>query len=382
MMDWLWFMLPVAATCGWIAGYRSKKRQLKNKKNTTNYYQGLNYLLNHQPDRALDVFMRLVEDDPETLDTHFALASLFRQRGEVDKATKIHQNLLARPSLDNYQRALALLELGRDYLGAGLNDRAENLLIELLDDKNHANEAIDSLLEIYQKEKDWEKAIDITKRFTQKESATINHMIAHFYCEMGEQSARAGNYSRATGFAKKAEYTEKSGLRAKILLGDIARQQARYAVAVDEYMKVISLNSLLTSELLARLRECIDASGNNASIVKNIFSTLYRLNDLPAIKGLATFIADYDTVDAAEKYLNNQLSQGAITTTLLSEWLNFKIDYLTISQLDIDQTKDYLAQLQGTRFDYACQRCGYKSLQHYWQCPSCKSWDTISFSIQ
>lgn len=377
-MEWLWFMLPVAAACGWIAGYRAKKRKVRDRENTTNYYQGLNYLLNHQPDRALDVFMRLVENDPETLDTHFALASLFRQRGEVEKATKIHQNLIARPSLDNYQRALALLELGRDYLGAGLNDRAENLLSELLDDKNHANEAIESLLEIYQKEKDWEKAIEITKRFKQKDSATINHMIAHFYCEMGEQSAGKGNYSRAIARAKKAEATEKNGLRSKILLGDIAMQQARYIDAVHEYVKVINLNSYLLSELLERFRQCIDASNQDPMVKEAIFKALAKLNELPAIKGLVTFIADYDNVDAAEKYLSRILNSGKVTATILSEWLKFKVDYLTISQMDIEQTKDYLTKLEDNDFDYACHHCGYKSKQHYWQCPSCKSWDTIS----
>lgn len=380
-MEWLWFMLPIAAACGWIAGYRAKKRKVQKGKSSANYYKGLNYLLNHQPDQALDVFLELVEDDSETLDTHLALASLFRQRGEIDKATRIHQNLIARPSLDNYQRGLALLELGRDYLGAGLHDRAENLLLELLEDKQHSMDAMNSLLEIYQKEKDWEKAIHIAHRFNRRDKERANHMIAHFYCEMGEQMMHKGNFMQAVAFAHKAESTEKQGVRAKILQGEIAMKQEKYHDAGQHFIRVLEADPNQLSEIISRIRECIDISGDNKKFLNDIVKWSSRLELTPSAKGFASFLADYASKEEADNYIENQLKQGNITTTLLYEWISFKLHYNDINIEDIELIKQHLASLEAKRSDYNCQRCGYRSHKHYWQCPSCKSWDSIRFEM-
>lgn len=381
MTEWLWFMLPIAAACGWVAGYRAKKRKVERGKNTANYYKGLNYLLNHEPDRALSVFMQLAEDDSETLDTHLALASLFRQRGEVDKATRIHQNLIARPSLDNYQRGLGLLELGRDYLSAGLYDRAENLLIELLDNKTHRDEAMNSLLEIYQREKDWEKAIDMAQRFNRKDKARANHMIAHFYCEIGEQMMYKGNYLKAIGYARKAETTERQGIRAKILLADIALKQAAYKDAGNYYMQVLHADANHLSEIVDRIRQYVHESNNSTKFSAELTRWLSTLKLMPSAKGFASFLADHESMEAAENYLSNQFQQGNITTTLLYEWISFKLTYQEVDIQDIEKIKEYLASLEQKRSDYNCQRCGYRSQKHYWQCPSCKSWDSIRFTM-
>ena len=130
MLYLLWLLLPVAALSGWwVASRRSLARSYGRRATdfSSDYFEGLNYLLNEQPDKAIEVFIRMVEVDSETVDTHFALGNLFRRRGEVDRAIRIHQNLIARPTLSREQRTQALFELGADYMRAGVFDRAESL---------------------------------------------------------------------------------------------------------------------------------------------------------------------------------------------------------------------------------------------------------------
>ena len=166
MSEWMWLLLPAALSVGWWLGRRGGKvsEGASGGQFTTRYFQGLNYVLNEQPDKAIEVFCKIMEVDNDTLETHYALGNLFRRRGEVDRAIRIHQNLIARPSLDKRQRALALLELGLDYMRAGLFDRAENLFRELVDMRIHVRRAQENLLAIYEQEKDWENAIDVARR--------------------------------------------------------------------------------------------------------------------------------------------------------------------------------------------------------------------------
>ena len=160
-----WLLLPVASFIGWWIGSNTEKRTKTSKNISLEYFKGLNFVLNEQPDKAIEVFIRMVEVDNETVDTHLALGNLFRRRGEVDRAIRIHQNLIARSNLSEDERAHALLELGMDYMRSGLLDRAEKLFLELLDIGLYLKEAHFNLLEIYQQEKDWENAILIAKKY-------------------------------------------------------------------------------------------------------------------------------------------------------------------------------------------------------------------------
>ena len=109
-------------------GQRSARLDKENQGHrlSRNYVAGINFLLSEQPDKAVDLFIEMLQVDEETLETHLALGNLFRQRGEVERAIRIHQNLVARPHLTYEQRNLAMLELARDFIAAGLLDRARN----------------------------------------------------------------------------------------------------------------------------------------------------------------------------------------------------------------------------------------------------------------
>ena len=204
MVDLWWLLipvalLPVAALSGWLAARRSQNvgPSVSTGGLRSNYFRGINYLLNEQPDKAIEAFIRVLEVDSETVETHLALGNLYRRRGEVDRAIRIHQNIIARPTLRADQRNEALLELGNDYMRAGLLDRAENLFRELCDTDGYTVPALRQIIDLYQQEKDWDQAIVCARRLAGVSGEPLGRVIAHYYCEQAgtcaaEWTAREG----------------------------------------------------------------------------------------------------------------------------------------------------------------------------------------------
>ena len=208
MLELLWLLLPVAAASGWWAGRRGagapNRGSGSSNRPPSEYFRGLNYLLNEQQDEAIEVFIRLVEVDSDTIETHLALGSLFRRRGEVDRAIRLHQNLIARPNLSKNNRSFALLELARDYMRAGVLDRAEGLFSELLRNRTHVVEASRQLLRIYEREREWHAAIETARKLQRRGGQSMADVIAHYWCELADAERRAGNQKAARNFASRA----------------------------------------------------------------------------------------------------------------------------------------------------------------------------------
>ena len=183
-MEWLFLLLPIAALSGWLTARRHYKKRFSTLQSRfdPDYFKGLNYLLNEQPDKAIDVFIGLLEVNSDTVETHLALANLFRRRGETERAIRIHQNLIARPTLSPSQRDQALIELGLDYMSAGVLDLAEQLFLELLNKPSPPNETYRHLLGLYQQQKHWQKAIDMAKKLRSEHPEKIGAEIAQLYC--------------------------------------------------------------------------------------------------------------------------------------------------------------------------------------------------------
>jgi lipopolysaccharide biosynthesis regulator YciM len=188
-------LIPAAAWTGWILAKSTTSRgERKRNRNFSNrYFQGLNYLLDEQPDKAIAVFIEMAEVTADTVETHLALGSLFRRRGEVERAIRVHQNIISKPGLDERQKTRALLELGEDYMRAGLFDRAENLFKELTERESHTPSALRHLLDIYQQEKDWQQALQQAQQLEAVTDEKMGLVMAHFCCEMAEMDLQADN---------------------------------------------------------------------------------------------------------------------------------------------------------------------------------------------
>lgn len=375
----LYLLLPVAAYSGWRIG-RLKQPEApvrKSQRFSSEYFTGLNFLLNEQPDKAVDVFIKMLEVDSETVETHLALGNLFRRRGEGDRAIRIHQNLIARPTLTKEQRAQALFELGKDYMRAGFFDRAENLFLELVDDKVHKVDALNHLLDIYQQEKDWEKAIITAKKIETNTGRRMGTVSAQFCCELAEVAIEKGENKLALKTLKRALSNDKNCVRASLLLGSLEKANNNCKAAIKAFRQIEHQDPVFLSEVFDPLFEChqilnslsdyesylnrIQDKYHGVSVVLSLaevtrlrhgedeaaYKIIRALQKRPSVRGLDRLIE-----------LNLVGSDGAVRENLLI-------------------LKDLTSKLLEDNSVYQCENCGFKAKTLHWKCPTCKTWSSI-----
>ncbi|MCG8434595.1 MAG: tetratricopeptide repeat protein, partial [Gammaproteobacteria bacterium] len=257
-------LLFVAAALGWLVARLTQKGEHEFGRGniSAEYFKGLNFLLNEQPDKALEVFIRMVEVDSDTIETHFALGSLFRRRGEVDRAIRIHQNLIARPNLHKRHRSQALYELGEDYMKAGLFDRAENLFMDLANNRLYVDAALRHLVTIYEQQKDWEQAINVYRQLESLTGVNRKNVIAQYFCELAEVSLNKGELRAALKNAKRALSFDKTCVRASMQLAKIADREIKPKDAVKHYKHTLELDIEFALEVLPKLSEIFERQGN------------------------------------------------------------------------------------------------------------------------
>ena len=254
----LFLLLPIAAFSGWYVARRGSERTsgARVSELSSNYFRGLNYLLNEQQDKAIEVFLKLAEYNRDTVETHLALGNLFRRRGEVDRAIRVHQNLIARPSLTDEEKTVALLELGEDYMRAGLLDRAETLFSDLVAMDALASSALTHLVSIYQHERDWIKAIDNATRLEAATGESCGPMIAQFHCELAEQARARSDWVEARGSLDAALAAQGDCVRASMILGHIEAANDNFAAAIEAFEHVAELDVDYVPEILSPLLDC------------------------------------------------------------------------------------------------------------------------------
>lgn len=380
--DLLLLLLPVAAASGWWMAKRSeaRKRRKSGTGLSSDYYRGLNYLLNEEQDKALEVFLRLMEIDSETIETHFALGGLFRRRGEVERAIRIHQNILARPSLEQSQRAVALLELGKDYMHAGLLDRAESLFWELVKQRSQVAEALGYLLTIYQRENEWHKAIEIARQLGGTKDKDTRPVIAHCYCEIAVSQQQEGAMDKAIVSLEKALSADPRSIRANILLGDLYFERRDYAAAYRSYLKIFQLDEEFISEVLDNILACI-ANGVPGHEFDNQIKTLFREGKSGMlIPGLAKYLYGTQGDGAAHDYINDQLRKNP-NLKALKEWVELQQLKEHGRDMHLATIDTVLEKVIRQLPSYQCRQCGYNSVVLHWQCPGCKTWSSTKSTM-
>lgn len=376
----LWLLLPVAAFTGW---YLARRMAAGNGPDEppgglrSDYFRGINYLLNEQPDKAIEVFIKVLEVDSETVETHLALGNLYRRRGEVDRAIRIHQNLIARDSLSVEQRNEALLELGQDYLSAGLLDRAEDLFLELAGTEPYRVQALRQLIDIYEQEKDWENAVESARKLEKVTGNQLGGVIAHYHCEIAEKERQSGELNAALKATQKALDTHRGCVRASLLEGDIFRQRQDYERAIRAYQRVEDQNPDYLPETVERIHNCYDALGRPGDIDSYLSRLMDRYGWITATLALAEIRQKEQGVDAAIEFMASQLRRRTSIRGLdrllqleLQEAGEGSAQHLRI-------LKDLTGELLQDRPVYKCTHCGFPAKSLHWQCPSCKHWNTV-----
>lgn len=378
-VELLFLLLPVAALSGWLLGRRDVRdggRQFSSL--SSDYFKGLNYLLNEQPDKAIEVFIHMLEVDSDTVDTHFAVGSLFRRRGEVDRAIRIHQNLIARPTLSRQQRDQALYELGTDYMRAGLLDRAESLFQELVNESPaYRPQALRQLLDIYQQEKDWHKAVAIGQRLQGMGSDGVGPVIAQFFCEQAEQALMLGERSEALRLVRRALAEDRNCVRATLLEGRIELDNGAYKSAVRVLRRVEQQNPAYLPEVLAPLQEAFVQQGRVGEMIAYLRDMLARHGGISIMLALAELIHQQQGEKEAAVFVVNHM-RGHPSVRGMERLIALKL-HTSDGQArdDLLVLKDLTDKLLESKPVYCCSQCGYSGKNLSWQCPSCKQWNTI-----
>lgn len=379
-MELLFLLLPIAALSGWFVGRRKnllKKSDPGCPPLSHDFLQGLNYLLNEQPDEALEVFIRMSETDNETVDIQFALASLFLRRGEVDRAIRIHQNLIARPMLLRDQRNQALYELGRDYMRAGLLDRAESLFQELVNDTKYAALAQRQLLDIFQQEKEWQKAVDVAKRLSPAGEEQLGPVIAHYYCEQAEELLKKGESGQSSKILKRAFSEDRNCVRASMLEADIAFYHAQPKQALKAYKKVEYQDAAFLPVIIEPLRQCYEELSDDTGFICYLRELLERHGSPTLVSALAQQLYIRGEENEAVSLLKSHLHRRP-SLRILQQLLSLRCgDDVTADSSDSTLIRDIVDQILQAKPVYQCSHCGFSSKSLHWQCPSCKRWNKV-----
>ncbi|MEM7026869.1 MAG: lipopolysaccharide assembly protein LapB [Pseudomonadota bacterium] len=373
-----WLLLPVAAISGWWLGTRKDKKQQKQATAIyPEYFKGLNFVLNEQPDKAIEVFIRMLEVDSETVETHLALGNLFRRRGEVDRAIRIHQNLIARPTLNKEQRAQALLELGKDYMRLGLLDRAEGLFLELVESELYLRQAYQELLEIYQQEKDWQKAIAIGRKLELVSGKQLDPVIAQFYCELADLSFTEGNMRVVKDHVRRAFSFDSNCVRASLLEASMYQQTGKEKLAIRSFKKIESQDSDYLTEILQPMYECYRHLDRVDEFIDYLRMLVNIYGGISALLLLTQLIAEREGDNAAIRFISEELKSRPTVKGVdkLIEYTLAKSQGETHEHLSA--IKELTGQLIENRAKYKCHNCGFDAKLLHWQCPSCKSWATL-----
>ncbi len=378
-LTYLFLLLPVAVISGWILG---RKERPKDPGSfgvgiPLDYIKGLNYLLNEQPDKAIDVFIQMLDVNSETVETHLMLGSLFRRRGEVDRAIRIHQNLIARPTLNSEQRMHALHELGQDYMTAGLLDRAEALFKELIESGSHTIDALQQLIDIYQQEKDWEKAIGIARKLASKTGKSQDEVVAQYYCELAETELKANEPHKAIKYIKKALSTDYSCARASILEGDIERRLGDFKKAVKAYRRVEDQNQEFIPEVLEQLSNCYRELGKSDEMLSYLQDILRRRDGISVMLALAELLREREGDSSAAEFIAKQL-ESKPSVRGMDRLIDLALIHIKEPAREkLEALKNVTVQLLVDNPVYKCDVCGFKGKTLHWQCPGCKSWSTV-----
>jgi lipopolysaccharide biosynthesis regulator YciM len=378
---WWLLALPLFFSLGWLAARVDLKQLLaESTALPAAYFKGLNFLITNQQDKAIEAFTEAVQANTDSLELHFALGSLFRKRGEVDRAIHLHLHLLEKKQLEPQQKLAVTAELAQDYLKAGLFDRAEELF-ESLDDDRYRQPALRALLEIYVREREWERAIKAATELERISGVPFRVEIANYYCEMAVKSKLANDTHTARFELDQALNANKSCVRANVLLGDLEAEANNHKAAISvwkriEFQKPEYLG-LIAPKLLASFRT-LNQIEDGLSLLQTYLQT-YQLNSLLSVLYEAT-LAEQGAENAAKLARNELIKMPSLNT------LDLLLQARTILETNQPQNgnlqdtqlmQQAVRHAIGNKTAYHCEQCGFKAKYHHWQCPACNAWEAL-----
>ncbi|MFZ5522501.1 MAG: lipopolysaccharide assembly protein LapB [Pseudomonadota bacterium] len=375
---WMLLAFPLFFGMGWLAARIDLKELLSESSALPqSYFQGLNFLLNEQQDKAIEAFIEVVKVDPQTVELHFALGSLFRRRGEVDRALRMHHNLVERADLDDDKRQQAIFELAQDYLKAGILDRAESLFREL-EGTPYARNALEFLLELFQKEHDWLKAIDVAQRLTEVSGQSYGNLAAFFYCEMASEEIAQGNPAEARVHLQQSLQVHPGAVRATMMQGDMAESEGKLEEAIRIWKSIETQDPQYLPLVAERLLNVYRSLGREAEGLAQLRDYLSKYHSHDLMNVVFEGVLKNEGPAAAYQLVRDELERNptllGLDKLLEARLLEVPMD----NRSDVELVKNLIHKRTRNLAMYHCANCGFNARQFYWHCPACQAWDSYS----
>jgi lipopolysaccharide biosynthesis regulator YciM len=373
---WWLLALPLFFALGWLAARIDIKQLVsESRRLPRSYLKGLNFLLNEQPDKAIEAFTEVVKVEPETVELHFALGNLFRRRGELERAIRMHQGVLDREDLAPEQRLSALYELAQDYLKAGLLDRAEDLFARLRGTALE-QQGLRYLLDIYEQEKDWLKAIATSREMDPIIGRSSARDIAHFYCELAAAEVVHSRFDAARRYLDEALAVNRKCTRANIILGDIESACDNPEAAIAAWKRVEGQNPAFLAQLGDRILAAhrrLGRAGEGLQLLTGYLASYPSVDLLGCVIGETLEVRG---VDAARELLREELRRNP-TLIGLNRLIEIQIAEAPAERRqDLELMRNLIQQHSRHLSLYRCDGCGFRARQFYWHCPACHGWET------
>ena len=385
MLEFICLLLPVAAFSGWYIGKRAQgavppitTRKTLSCADYPDYHIGLNFLLNEQPDKAVDAFIRMLDVSPDSIESTLSLGNFFRRRGEVDRAIRIHQSLVTKPNLTATQRSQSLLELAQDYMRAGVYDRAESLLLDIIgseDDKFDAS--LRHLVDIYEREKEWEKAINIALRLQTTTHQGMGRKIAHYYCELAELAQTAGKPKLVLEYLREGLKHDTYCARVSFIEGNFEKKAGEYRSALKAYKRIECQDPAFLPEAILMIIECYDKLGETEALAHYLDYLMHRSPSISLVLAYATQVQAKQGKAEAACFLTAYMHKHPSIRGLryLIDFHLGRVGGEARNELLVLQS--HVDQLLEKKPVYRCSECGFASKLLHWQCPSCREWACV-----
>jgi lipopolysaccharide biosynthesis regulator YciM len=306
------------------------------------------------------------------METQLALGTLFRRRGEIDRAIRLHQNLVDRPSSSVVQREAASFALAEDYLAAGLFDRAEEIFVRLRDSRAHGTDALKRLLRICEVTSDWDRAVDLCAELNRLGSGRVSPaQMAHYHCELAELARRQGAPDLARQMLAQAESMEPGKIRTALIRADLDSDCGRAGDSIESLGQLGTARPAMIGEILPRL---VGLAGKTDGR-ERVAHALSQIGSTPeGLRGIAlAVIRDPRISDPlAVRYLATFVTRQPVLSALLGP-----DDQVGESLAGVIRLRPLLHNMLKAGTKYQCNNCGYGSAVMHWQCPGCRSWDTV-----
>ena len=380
MIELLFLLLPVAMAYGWFMGRNSIKQKDQTIKQdlSIKYSTGLNYLLSNQKDKAIDSLLDALKVEDDSVEAHFAMANLFRKRGELDRALKVHEHLVRHGNLPTKDKQQAVFELGKDFLSAGLYDRAEKMFNKLLKSDDYGLKSLNYLLQIFQSTKDWQQGINHKKLIVKFNDKRLLHTLANFYCEQATSAFEQDKFIEVIELLEQALKLDPNSCRANWLMAKIYENHKQCELACQCYQDIYQQDQEFFPDVIGQMHQCyldLDAADDFFKFIKKVY------DETASSSALISYLSYVEEKHGNKKAQEFMLSALKRRPTIRGFKHFVKMQMKQTGELDnntsLDLIKELISEYIKVKHRYSCRNCGFNSSTHYWSCPSCHEWEQL-----